>query len=153
MKLEKWALIAEVISGVGVLITLILLLVGMRENTAVNRVIAYNGIMDSRAQQRRAFVEDEELARLGMSLSTDPSEFSEVDNYRRYNMIAGILEISQKAYFARQADILGDSEWDNTIGDACFFFGAAGTGLTAQGYSSLRATLTEEFVDFLQQNC
>jgi len=153
MKLEKWALIAEVISGVGVLITLILLVVGMRENAAVNRLIAYNGIMDSRAQHRRSFIENEELGQLGMSLARDPSEFSEVENYRRYNMIAGILETDEKAYFAHQIGVLGDSAWAHIIGDACFFFDAAETGLTAQGQTGLKGSLTEEFFEFLQQNC
>jgi hypothetical protein len=38
MKLEKWALIAEIVGGVSVVITLIFLIAGIRENTAVTRV-------------------------------------------------------------------------------------------------------------------
>ena len=42
MKLEKWALIAEIVSSVAVVVTLVLLLFEVRENTDIARAARTN---------------------------------------------------------------------------------------------------------------
>lgn len=52
MKLSGWASIAEIISGTAVLITLVFLVFGIRENTEITRAAAYDRNIDSLNQWR-----------------------------------------------------------------------------------------------------
>ena len=47
MKLQKWALVAEIISGVAVAVTLVVLVIGVKENTAALRATAAATSRDS----------------------------------------------------------------------------------------------------------
>ena len=62
MKLENFAHIAEVISGIAVVISLVFLIYGIRENTEVTRTVAYEGLIDSINNFTLTIVPDEDLS-------------------------------------------------------------------------------------------
>ena len=66
-KLSNWASIAEIIAAIGVIVTLIFLIVGIRENTEITRVTAFDRNMESVNQWRLEMAKDPELARIWRS--------------------------------------------------------------------------------------
>ena len=59
-KLSDWASIAEIISGIAVVVTLIFLIAGIRENTAVLRGSSYSNTLESLNQLQASIMADSE---------------------------------------------------------------------------------------------
>lgn len=59
-KLSDWANAAQIVSGIAVVVTLLFLILGIRENTAITRATAYDRNMDSLNYVRNVLVTDPE---------------------------------------------------------------------------------------------
>ena len=113
MKLEKWALIAEIVSGVAVLITLAVLIVGIRENTAITRVSVYGDLMEAINEIDRLAIADPELDRVISTFfegSTETLTESERRTVQTY--LGTVFKNYERAYFSREYDVIGDAEWE-----------------------------------------
>jgi hypothetical protein len=113
MKLEEWGVIAEIVSGVAVLITLVVLIVGIRENTAITRVSVYGDILDAIGEIDRLTIADPELDRLISTLfegSTETLTESQRRTVRTY--LNALFKSYERAYFSREYDVIGDAEWE-----------------------------------------
>ncbi len=120
MKLEKWALIAEIVSGVAVVVTLIFLILGIRENTEVVRASAYASSIDGFNDFTNIIFSDPELVRLYDAFFNDGvSELSEPDTQRLQFMMNTLFRSYEKAYFSRQYGLLGEAEWERMEVIAC----------------------------------
>jgi len=60
-KLSDWASIAEIISGIAVLVTLVFLVLEIRAGTNVTRASMYGDILDSLVENRTLRIEDSEF--------------------------------------------------------------------------------------------
>ena len=79
MKLEKWALIAEVVSAAAILVTLVLLVLEVRTNTDVSRIAAYQSVTRDFDNWRSMVLNDPELLEMFAQLVVsgqypDPSD-------------------------------------------------------------------------------
>jgi hypothetical protein len=63
-KLSEWASVAEVVSGVAIVVTLVFLAVGIRENTEITRAAAYDRNIESLNQWRLGVMQNESLIRV-----------------------------------------------------------------------------------------
>jgi len=116
MKLKNVALIAEIISGVAVVVTLVFLVLSIRENTNVVRATAYAGLVDSANNFNTRVYSDPELIRLFQAyLSGRVSELPEADAIRLGYMININFREQEKAYFLNQYGILGEVEWERSL--------------------------------------
>lgn len=68
LRLSDWANIAEIGSGLAVLVTLVLLFLGILENTQVTRV--YNDVVDSINELSKDMYRDPQLSRIWTHSST-----------------------------------------------------------------------------------
>ena len=112
MKLEKLAQVAEIVSGAAVVVSLVFLILGIRENTAMTRVSVYSDLMDSVVRLESLRVEDENLERvLGTfyNETTDTLNDSERGTVTAY--VATLFRNYERAYFSREYDVIGDVEW------------------------------------------
>lgn len=64
MKLEKWALIADVIGSVAIVVTLVILITEVRTNTELSRVAAYDAVTRDFDDSRTLSLADPELLEL-----------------------------------------------------------------------------------------
>ena len=81
--LADWASIAEIVSGLAVVVTLALLFVGIQENTAVTRAAVYFGLIDSINDSDLTTYSDPELSRIRMALFRGQiNDLSELDMFR-----------------------------------------------------------------------
>ena len=151
MKLSEWASIAEIVSGFAVVVTLALLLVGIRDNTAVTRTAMYFDLIDSINEIDRAVWSDPELSRIQSALfrgQTD--ELSETDITRLRQILVTSFRNLEKGYFAWEYELIGAGEWRRISEAICRNVDLA----TSIGLSALELNnLTAEFRDFARQTC
>jgi len=99
MKLSDWASLAEVCSGVGVVITLIFLILGIRDNTDITRVSVYTDLVESISEWERDIYRDPELARLsGAFFGGQTSSLNELDQRRLRNMVQNLFRTYERAF-------------------------------------------------------
>jgi hypothetical protein len=113
MKLEKWGVIAEIVSGVAVVITLVVLIVGVRENTAITRVSVYGDLLDAIGEIDRLTIADPELDRLISTLFEGSTEtLTESQRRRVRTYLNALFKNYERAYFSREYGVIGDAEWE-----------------------------------------
>ncbi len=63
MKLEKWALIAEIVSGVAIVVTLVILIFEVRGNTSAVQIATIDNVTSGWVGLNQAIVSDPQVAR------------------------------------------------------------------------------------------
>ena len=112
MKLDTAAKTFEIVSGIAVLITLILLVVEVRENTTAQQRSSYNRFSDNLIEWRKTVVSNPELfGAWYREVMTD--EDLEGEEFKRFTMHMEIMWLTyDQAYYSHSSGLLGDSEWD-----------------------------------------
>ena len=91
LKLSDWADIAGIVSGVAVVITLVFLVIGIRENTAVTRASMYERSADRLIDLRNQLLNDPEMLRLFQAyVDRRPEGIEGVDRIRLRQLVANI---------------------------------------------------------------
>ena len=149
-KLSDWASIAEILSGVAVVATLIFLIVGIRENTEVARAAAYGGLVTALNYVGTAIAQDEALAGIWQSYREgDSEELSDDEEFRLRTLLRNMWRIYEWAYYSNQYDTLGSAEWDRFERAMC---ASRGDSEQAQ-WNYIEIVLTEEFSGYIASNC
>jgi hypothetical protein len=93
MKLEKYALAAEIISGVAIVVTLIILIIEVQGNTDVLRAQTINAQYESERQRRDIVVRnDGGIADIIVKSIKGPGELTEVEQFRLARYYTNLLE-------------------------------------------------------------
>lgn len=153
-KLSDWASIAEIVSGVAVLVTLVFLVVGIRENTAITRASMFDSSMNSVTEFRSLVISDPELADLWDTFRLDDQEFEALertDRTRLRQMVMMVFEAYQRAYYARSYGVLGESEWSRFEMQMCLQYERAKP--VEEIFSAMDIVLAPEFRTFMQGTC
>jgi len=112
-KLSDWAGIAEIVSAIAVVVTLIFLIVGIRENTAMTRVSVYGDLMQSVVELESLAVQDPNLDRVISAFYDESTAGLPDDERRTVNSYASVLFRNyERAYFSREYSVIGEAEWD-----------------------------------------
>ena len=149
MKLSDWASIAEIIAGVGVIVTLIFLIAGIKENTEITRAAAFDRNMESVNQWRVELAKDPEITRIWLSQGTR-EELNEVDQFRLIMLHGSLWGIYEKSYYAQEYGVLGPSEWSRFQVQMCARKAEMGAETWATMASS---TLTDRFANYTEALC
>jgi hypothetical protein len=150
-KLSDWASIAEIVSGVAVVVTLVFLIRGIDENTELTRAALYASHINAFNEQSRDAYSDPEVARIFRAwLVEDFSSLSESDNARLEQMVAYFFRSYEGAFLAHQSGLYGEFEWERMERSTCDNYGRAIAG----GFAYLLdALMTRPFLDFMEHNC
>jgi hypothetical protein len=149
VKLQNWASIAEIGSGVAVVLTLIVLIAGIRENNALIRATMYTDRIESVNAFSLAVAQDPDLGRMWQAyVDGTTQELPEQDMPRLVNLLQTLLRTYETAWFAREAGFIGDAEWTRFDGSIC------------TGYRRSQATgfdfdivLTVPFREYVVEKC
>ena len=151
MKLEKLASVAEISSALAVVITLIILIANVRENTETTRLAAYQSSIDRFNNWR------EEVS----------SDYRKADIFRRFNegevpadgtterqilqmVLHTLTNNFESAYFAYRNKLMGEQEWARIEKSACQ---AMGNIRNSPLEEDVNFRLTEEYKDYLENVC
>lgn len=110
--LADWSDIAQIVSSVAVVITLVFLVIGINENTDIARATAYENQIESLNDIRKSLIQDRDLLLAWQAYREGSVEsLSEVDRIRLEYQINVLWATYEKAYFAYRYGIIGASEW------------------------------------------
>jgi hypothetical protein len=152
MKLPDWASIAEIASSIAVVTTLILLISGIKENTAITRATMFDTTMRGLAEFRTLIISDPEVARLWDAFRSGQADaLSGPDRTRIRQLLILTYEAQQRAYYARKYGVLGESEWNRFENQICGQYPRVKASQNITG--GLRAVLTPEFWGYMQETC
>lgn len=150
-KLSDWASLAEIVASVGVVVTLIVLIVGVRENTAVVRASAYSNNLQSINELQGQILSDPDAVRAYTAfISDDISGLDDQDRMRLTLILLSMFRSYESAYYAERYGLLGEEEWRRFDQGICFFYRRA---LSAGAIGAIRTTLTDEFMVYVAGLC
>jgi len=118
MKLEKYALIAEVVSAIAVVITLIFVIVEIRANTAATLASNRQSLAGRTEQFLATNSTSPELAALVVKVRRD-EELTAEERYQYGNYLGHALRLAEEGYLLYLDDALSNEYWQtrarNTI--------------------------------------
>ena len=106
--IKRWALFAEIISGVAVVISLIFLIVEIRGNSDLIRANAFNRSIESLIDMRMQIASNDESLRV----MTEHWGIESPDILRRQLIAVSMWSIYEKTYYSHQYGLVGIAEWE-----------------------------------------
>ena len=110
--LKKWALISEIIGGMAILITLVLLLIELQQNTAAIRTATYDDLVADLADYNLTQITDNELSEMRFETRVDLSSITERQQYMLNRATLVRFQHYERAYIQWAAGYLDESQWE-----------------------------------------
>ncbi len=152
-KLSELASIAEIVSGVAVVITLVFLVLGIRENTEIVRASAYAGSMDSLNDFTMNVVTDDDLRPVWLAYVNGNTEIFDADDRAQLQLLLIVLFRNyEKAYFSQRYGLLGTAEWGRFERQICLQVDRAHI-VNESTLGFLDIVLTDEFAAYVRSRC
>jgi len=151
-KLSDWASVAEIISGIAVVVTLIFLIAGIRENTAVLRGASYSNTLESLNQLQATMMTDSEMALVWEAfLDRKTADIDEGGRARLRLAVNSLMRIYEVAYFQHEYGLLGEAEWIRFVSVGCQNFSRVKSFLPQ--IVEAGGPFTAEFLTYMTDNC
>lgn len=106
MNWTKASAVAEILSSVAILITLVYLVVEIGQNTAALEAGSRDALLDGDLQHLYGIVDDPELW-----LSYSKPTLTEEEKVRLYHYVAAFLRLSERAWFQYRSGALDEATW------------------------------------------
>lgn len=148
MKLSDWTSVAEIVSGVAVVVTLIFLSVGIRENTNTVRVAVFSNLTDATNELERDIYLDPELSLVWANfLSGETDGLDATQSTRLRGILTAGFRNFDKAFFAQKYNVIGQAEWRRFDTAICSIQELSLRSLKLD--FSEHPTLTDEFREYI----
>lgn len=150
MKLADWANVAEVLSGIAVVVTLIVLVAGVRNNTESVRASTYADMLKTANEFENQLITDPELRDIFFAGLLGGAE-SLTDSQR---LIFGLIMQARFreqhiAYTMRKYGQLDEGQWPEIEEAICGNYEIADTGGVAWALNRL----SDEFAQYIRSTC
>ena len=146
MKLEKWALVAEVGSALAVVVTLGVLIAGIRDGTRSTQAATYQALMTDINRVDFVLLEDPKL----VSILFPDSRWTLEGEETQAALVTRILSRSmESAYFAHRNGTLDEQQWERFHRNICIVRSFRGP----EFWETIEIILTNEFVAYLEESC
>jgi hypothetical protein len=157
LKLSDWGSIAEVVSGIAVVITLVFLVLEIRQGNSVTRASMYSSFVDGLIENRAQRIQDPEFNEAYVAFVTgEVGDLSVTELRQMVVYMQNVFQIYEKAYYTRQYDLLGDAEWSRFERQIC----VADDSIQVVDDSTdldivavVQAVLTEQFLEYVAEIC
>ena len=151
--LQKWSLIAEIVGGLGVLITLVILILEVRENSELTRTVAYQQEIQNYNNWRNEMLGDPDQIRIFGAWSRReniPDRYTD-DGLILIFILMNLFTNYESAYYSQRSGILGESEWNRVQIAICSAYEDI---VQEKAYwDSVSFRLTEPFNGFIEASC
>jgi len=122
-KLSDWASIAEIFASLAVVITLIILILGVRENTEIVRASSYNDLLGNVDEQAHVILASERLTRIWrLYMQRETNTLTDDERFVLLLLLRSTYRTFEKAYFAYQYGTVGPEEYARFDDQACNHF-------------------------------
>lgn len=141
-KLQRSALIAEIVGTIAIVLSLLLVAYELRQNTAANYAASIDALSNAQFQWRSNI-----LSRPELMLAWKNQIESDADTELAAGILIGeqLLLIYERAYFLHKYERLGGSEWERYRKSMC---GPLAPRIMP---AVLRSNFTDEFWHYLQE--
>jgi hypothetical protein len=152
-QLRMWALGAEIVSAIAVVITVGFLAFQVTKNTNATQAQTYQLLMQEMNDYRTLFT-DSEMATISIKARTQGwADLDPVEQRPLYATQTIRWGFYESAYFANKRGVLGESEWRRFERAYCRARRAQPGVWKPAGYPPITELLTPEFVAFVEANC
>jgi len=107
-RLKAWAQLAEIVSGTAVVITLVFLVIEVRENSDLIRANTFDRNIESLIDWRMQIVSNDSSLRA----MADYWGIDDREALRQQMLVVNMWSIYEKTYYAQSYGLIGDAEWD-----------------------------------------
>jgi hypothetical protein len=152
LKLQDYANLADIVSGAAIVITLIFLILGVRENTIITRAGTYDRNIDSLIDVKALLAVDPGLAENYMAVDRGEwADLSPDEQFRIRVVFEMFFGVYEKTYFARKYGHIGESEWTRFQRQVCIHYGrvSRNPGMA----DTMRIVMTDEFFAYVTNTC
>jgi len=150
MKLEKWALIAEIIGGLAVVLSLVFVGRELNQSNALNRAATYQSMMVSLNEAIRPVYEDAEMTPLWIASQTGRiDELTEAERGRVRQVIIAMFRLYDSAFYSYEYSTLGQSEWSRIEAQVC----RQRRFMTDLTWTAIRNTISDSFNELIEAKC
>ena len=151
--LRKWALGAEVVSAVAVVVTVGFLAFQIMKNTSATQAQTYQLLMQEMNEYRRLFTEPG-MAEISSKRSAQGWDALELVEKRQWYASQTIRwGMYESAYFANKRGVLGEPEWRRFERAFCRGHQVSAHLWNTDEFTPVTELLTPEFVDFVEATC
>ena len=152
-RLQNWALVAEVISGIAVVVTLVFLVIEMRGSTNATQAHTYQLLMGELNAYRTLMVEPDLASTVVKAEETGWQSLDVLEQYRLYATGSINWGIYESAYYANKRGVIGESEWKRFELSYCRRMKEQPYLWSQEGLPPMTVLLTPEFVAYLDDLC
>ena len=158
LKLSEWANLAEIASGVAVLITLIFLIASIRDGTSTTRTLVYQELTSSFNDLFNVILQDDQLTSLWsanretVAGSMDVGDLTELEIQKLSIMYRSIMRILDSAFSASQYGTVGQSQTDRLLDSACLNYSRL-QRINSELEPDILVPISREFRDYLESSC
>ena len=150
MKLEKWASIAEIVSGAAVAITLVFLVVGIRDNANTTRSAVYEALMTDLNDFNLTIINDPDLYPLWSNrFDVEVANLEDDEVYRLRLMNRVLYRVLDAAYWSFRSGTLAPAQWERFQNSVC-------TGVSRVDPTLWKETaevMSDDFVSYAEETC
>jgi hypothetical protein len=144
-RIRNWASIAEIVSGIAVVVTLIFLIFEVRENSDLVRAESFNRGIESLVEWRSAIVSND----AALMVMAEHFEYEDPEELRRQMLLVNLWSIYEKTYYSQQYGLVGPAEWERFQTRICSYQ-RTGRELWDE---RIAVFLTEEFRNYVTSSC
>jgi len=151
-KLSDWASIAEIVSGIAVVFTLLMLMMGVRENTNTTRAAEYGNLIDGILALESNRLNDPELMQLWIAFQSGETFDRNDPNDRRLGLYLQMLGRNyEKAFYQYRYGVISEAEWRRFRDPICTLHDRS----QAQGFDGVfdSRAYSPEFRTFMTAGC
>lgn len=155
LSLSEFALVAEALGGIAVVITLVFLVLATRETTNAIQAQTYQALT-SELNTLRFNNASSEMSDLFVRISTQGIDaLSDTDRMRLQFSAEAKWGVYENAFFSRNRGVLGESEWSRFEAAICRNFAIDKWlwELNDTQWGSLSRNVTPTFRDFVESVC
>ena len=149
MKLADWANVAEVLSGIAVVVTLIVLAVGVRDNSATVRAATYADMLKSANEFENQLITDPAIREIFFAGLNGGASLTDSDRLIFGLIMQARFREKHISYTMRKYGQLDEGQWPEIEESICSDYETAATADVAW---ALRR-LSEEFAEYIRSTC
>ena len=150
-KLSDWASIAEIVSGVAVVVTLVFLVLGIQANTEITRASMFDASLARLGDTDRVIFGDPRLVRIWEAFLTEKTgELSQDDEAYLQFIVVERTRAYDTAHSMLRYGLFGDNEWSRYERQICSFHSSV---IAASQRELVRTVGSDDFNAYFEKAC
>jgi hypothetical protein len=149
-KLQEYALIAEIVSGIAVVATLIILIISIQKNTEMTQAMMFAELQSSGELESLAFADPELNEIYTAWLQRRTADLTEEQRARVIRIAVLTANSYDTAFTMRNAGLLGPNEWERRSRFLCTSYARA---ISAGYEGAFLGLMSLELQDYVGSTC